>query len=271
MDSEEAPVFRIGGPVRISEGVVPRLRQPVEGLRLCEQGARRGAANREGRHELVDDRRGLPGAVLDGLIVFHRDVSFWDCCFLRFWSPSGEGRSEPHRPAVDKSPHLWSPTPRRRGKKAFRTSKPTFPGRIGTFHQRTKTFPTGNRTFTTPVRTFTGRKRTFTTPKKTFRVRSISLAGIAPRRLSDRKLGSQTNSVAGKTTGRPFRDGPRVSPSKRQPYLSPAPWLRLSMTASSEKLPGFWLGGNSRNVARKAPTYCCAGTSTKACSTRQRG
>ena len=32
--------------------------------------------------------------------------------------------------------------------------------------------------------------------------------------------------------------------------------LELSSTWSSEKLPTFWLGGNSLNVARNFPTYC---------------
>ena len=30
------------------------------------------------------------------------------------------------------------------------------------------------------------------------------------------------------------------------------------------KLPVFWLGGNSWNVARKSPTMTCAGTKTNA-------
>ena len=46
-------------------------------------------------------------------------------------------------------------------------------------------------------------------------------------------------------------------------------FCKLCSASSSEKLPGFWLGGNSLNVARNCPTYCCAGTSTKAWSTRQ--
>jgi hypothetical protein len=44
----------------------------------------------------------------------------------------------------------------------------------------------------------------------------------------------------------------------------------VSITASSEKLPPFCRGGNSLNVARNCPTNCCAGTSRKMCSIRQR-
>lgn len=55
---------------------------------------------------------------------------------------------------------------------------------------------------------------------------------------------------------------------QRGAYLSPAPFVRLSSTWSMPKLPAFWRGGNSLNVARNFPTYCCAGTSRKACSTR---
>ena len=36
--------------------------------------------------------------------------------------------------------------------------------------------------------------------------------------------------------------------------------LNVSNTLSSEKLPTFWLGGNSLNVARYFATISCAGT-----------
>src|SRR5436190_12971091 len=54
-------------------------------------------------------------------------------------------------------------------------------------------------------------------------------------------------------------------------HLSPAPLVRASSTLSRAKLPTFWLGGNSRKVARNCATYCCAGTITNKCSARQRG
>src|SRR5262245_53350398 len=37
----------------------------------------------------------------------------------------------------------------------------------------------------------------------------------------------------------------------------------IASTWSRLKLPTFWLGGNSLNVARNRPTYSCAGTSRK--------
>ena len=53
-------------------------------------------------------------------------------------------------------------------------------------------------------------------------------------------------------------------------YLFPTPLCNAASAASRLKLPTFWLGGNSLNVARNCPTYCCAGTSRNMCSTRQR-
>src|SRR4029077_13454355 len=47
-------------------------------------------------------------------------------------------------------------------------------------------------------------------------------------------------------------------------------FCKVCSASSSEKLPGFWLGGNSLKEARNCPTYCCAGTRTKAWSTRHR-
>ena len=52
-------------------------------------------------------------------------------------------------------------------------------------------------------------------------------------------------------------------------YLPPPCWS-ASITWSRLKLPTFWLGGNSLNVARNCPMYCCAGTSRKTRSIRQR-
>ena len=50
-----------------------------------------------------------------------------------------------------------------------------------------------------------------------------------------------------------------------------APCWSICNTSSSEKLPAFWLGGNSLNVARNCATYCCAGTRRKTRSIRHLG
>lgn len=49
-----------------------------------------------------------------------------------------------------------------------------------------------------------------------------------------------------------------------------APFCSADKAWSMLKLPGFWLGGNALKVDRNCPTYCCAGTITNRCSTRQR-
>ena len=52
-----------------------------------------------------------------------------------------------------------------------------------------------------------------------------------------------------------------------QPPFCPA--ARLASTASSEKVPTFWLGGNSLKVAMYLPMNSCAGTNMNTRSRRQ--
>src|SRR5262245_1934863 len=57
---------------------------------------------------------------------------------------------------------------------------------------------------------------------------------------------------------------------RSRPLYLPPDRCKASSAPSIEKLPGFWLGGNSLKVPRNCATYCCAGTITNRCSTRQR-
>ena len=60
-------------------------------------------------------------------------------------------------------------------------------------------------------------------------------------------------------------------PHARRQLLPGGALCSFSITFSRLKLPTFWLGGNSLNDARKAPTCSCAGTSRKVRSMRQCG
>ena len=63
--------------------------------------------------------------------------------------------------------------------------------------------------------------------------------------------------------------GPPLA-GQRLRHLPPVcPAVRLSSTWSSEKLPTFWLGGNSLNVEMYLAMYSCAGTSMNTRSSRQ--
>jgi hypothetical protein len=78
--------------------------------------------------------------------------------------------------------------------------------------------------------------------------------------------GDQNAVDTGSEAGQPVSTDDRT---KR--YLLPpaAPSASCSITRSKLKLPAFWLGGNSLNVARNSPTMCCAGTQMKAWSNHQ--
>ena len=92
-----------------------------------------------------------------------------------------------------------------------------------------------------------------------------------------RKLGIRMAFMVAILQKRPHPMG-RVRPGRSsqqfiQAWCQLPPWVGVwsdSSTRSSEKLPAFWLGGNSLNVARKFPMYCCAGTITNARSMIQR-
>ena len=89
--------------------------------------------------------------------------------------------------------------------------------------------------------------------------------------------GSQGGPMNEKSPASPWPAGDRTIAIARQPgravgtgYQPPFwPAARLSSTASREKVPTFWLGGNSLNVAMYLPMNSCAGTNMNTRSRRQ--
>jgi hypothetical protein len=71
VDGDLTQALRVHGGIRGGQGVVARLRQPVQRLGLGEQSRRRHAIDREGGDVFCDDRRRLHGPILKDLIVFH--------------------------------------------------------------------------------------------------------------------------------------------------------------------------------------------------------
>jgi hypothetical protein len=93
-----------------------------------------------------------------------------------------------------------------------------------------------------------------------------------PRRHPSAKRGKTfRNAPGGQFLDREVTDeADRVTLRESYQLPPPAPCWSVCSARSMLKLPGFWLGGNSLKVARNLPTYCCAGTSKKTRSTRQR-